>query len=84
MFEGAENQCDFTLNTEVAGRKLLEHVQGKVPVIWLSEFICSNGLCDPMQDGVFLYRDYGHLSYEGAAYLTRRHDLSAKILSLAE
>jgi hypothetical protein len=42
-------------------------------VYWLYEDFCDNGICDVMQDGVFIYRDGGHLSKEGSAFLGLQH-----------
>ena len=84
MFNEPENICDFGLDKDAPERKLLERVQEQVPVIWLSDMICSDGICDPTQGSTFLYRDYGHLSYEGAAYLGEHHALAAQIFDRAE
>ncbi len=39
--------------------------------------LCDDERCSPLKDGVFVYRDRGHLSAAGATYLGRLFDLSA-------
>ncbi len=75
--------CDFAM-TEVEERSrmaatLLDQVADKYPVIRLEDFICAEGNCRAMKDGVFLYRDAGHLSHEGAALIGREMNLPARI-----
>lgn len=41
-------------------------------VIFLSDGICDGETCQASIDGTFIYRDKGHLSYEGSAFLGRR------------
>lgn len=36
-----------------------------------------------MIDGTFLYRDSGHLAYEGAELIGERSDLAERIMSMA-
>jgi hypothetical protein len=50
---------------------LLDQVSGMAKIIWLSDGICTNGRCRADQDGVFIYRDGGHLSHEGSTLLGR-------------
>jgi hypothetical protein len=47
----------------------LVRLESSVPVVWLSDTLCSSGLCLSHVDDVFIYRDGGHLSHEGSAYL---------------
>lgn len=66
--DGNGNDCDFALKITPQTR-LLQRVAPRVPVYWLSHDICRGGHCDPMQQGVVLYRDDGHLSLRGSLYL---------------
>ena len=83
IFGHPESICNFPLNHDSLYRQLISQVTGDVPVIWLSDMICPNSHCHPIQEGVFLYNDYGHLSYEGAEYLGRRHMLATQIYERA-
>jgi hypothetical protein len=68
-----EASCNFALETETGPFTLLRAVEDEVAVYWLYEDVCNHGICDVMQDGVFIYRDGGHLSKEGSAYLGWKH-----------
>jgi peptidoglycan/LPS O-acetylase OafA/YrhL len=43
-----------------------------VPVVRFSDFLCENATCRTFMDGTVLYRDQGHLTYDGARYLATR------------
>ncbi len=62
-------------------RQFLERVpeDADVPVIRLDDFLCEATRCRTMMDGVFLYRDSGHLSHEGSVYLATRAELVPRI-----
>lgn len=68
-----EASCNFALQTDTKPFLLLKEVEDEVPVYWLYEDFCDDGVCDVMQDGVFIYRDVGHLSKEGSAFLGVQH-----------
>lgn len=76
-FGEAEDMCDFTrypgLENEARFR-LMEAVAGDVAVIDLAKMICPGGKCDTIQQGKIIYRDDGHLTVEGSAYLGRKFD----------
>lgn len=72
-FEAGEDACNFALDLDTAPYELLKSVEDYVAVYWLHQDICADGVCDVMQDDVFIYRDTGHLSKEGSAYLGRRN-----------
>lgn len=64
-------ECDFELDSDYRS-KLLEPISdlkrnGKF--IDLADYVCENGVCDASREGVFLYRDYGHLSKSGSRHL---------------
>lgn len=74
FFGASERTCDFPRasihnRTEFA---LLARVAATVPVIRIDDMICGSETCDTIQDGHFIYRDDGHLSKEGSAYLGRK------------
>jgi hypothetical protein len=74
LFGLDEASCDFPLDTDNPAFRLLRMVDDEVAVYWTYEDICDDQTCDVMQDGVFIYRDNGHLSKEGSAYLGRQND----------
>ena len=83
-----QNICDFskskysrrTKNTY----KLLKSIEATVPIIWLDKFLCSGDVCGVIVDGIPIYRDEGHLSKSGSAYLGRKYDIMGQILLLAK
>lgn len=50
----------------------LRELEGVVRVIWLADGICPEGLCRASMDGAVIYRDNGHLTYEGARLLAQK------------
>ncbi len=48
-------------------------------VVWLTRGMCHEGTCNSSIGNKFLYRDAGHLSYEGSAALGRKMDFYALI-----
>lgn len=79
-----EATCDFPLEDETRIFDLVRLVEAKgVPVYWLSRDICPDGICDVLRDGVFIYRDDGHLSHEGSAYLGRTYNWAERLHDLA-
>lgn len=73
FFKATEDSCDFILREETKAELLLREVEKGIPVHWLHQDICATGVCDVMQEGVFIFRDEGHLSQEGSAYLGQRN-----------
>lgn len=84
-FGGREDACDFTLENRPLGQnfELMDRISAFVPVIRLDEFVCPGGTCDVMQDGIFIYRDGGHLSEGGSAYLGEKIGISNLVRDLA-
>lgn len=50
-------------------------LEADVNVIRLDDFLCVEGVCKTELNGKFLYRDSGHLSYEGADALFKEYNL---------
>lgn len=48
-------------------------------VIWLADGICDAGICKSSVQGTFIYRDGGHLSYEGSALLGGKMNFYGRI-----
>ncbi|WP_417539673.1 acyltransferase family protein [Marinobacter sp.] len=77
------SSCDFPLsrNNRIETYKILEALsrQAQARIIWLSEIICPNGMCRVSVGETLIYRDSGHLSREGAAYLGSEYDISKMV-----
>lgn len=78
--------CDFSpeeyslaTNTSAA---ILKHVEKQLPVVWLEKYICPTRECRASIDGIFIYRDGGHLTKEGSAHLGTGSDLVVDTLAL--
>ena len=54
-----------------------------VDVIRFDELLCDEARCATELDGTFLYRDEGHLSYDGARLVGRRMDLGKRVQAAA-
>ncbi|HEX5357421.1 MAG TPA: acyltransferase family protein [Aquabacterium sp.] len=81
VLPGADQSCGFAqadherYQHEVL--QLLDAVQQRasVGVVRLDRMTCHAGRCISVAQGLPLYRDFGHLSHEGATYLGRSQDL---------
>jgi hypothetical protein len=64
---------------------LLEHVGGEadIPVFRLDDFLCRAGICAVELKGSFLYRDAGHLSYDGSRLLGQQMGLANRLIAIA-
>lgn len=82
-FENPDYPCDFSVDMEISSKNLLEVAEKYVPVYWLQEDICPDNICDVMQGDILIYRDDGHLSKEGSAYLGRTNSWMEKFRRLA-
>lgn len=76
--------CNFPLvdNVNVNSYLALKKIEREhgVKVIWLSDLICPEGVCLSNMAEVVIYRDHGHLSREGSAYLGKKYDVAGLIL----
>jgi hypothetical protein len=54
-----------------------------VVVLWPRDALCADGVCRASIDGKMMYRDEGHLSYEGSIEFARRFALHDNIVRLA-
>jgi hypothetical protein len=77
LWAHAESFCDFKFEESNSSYEFLKRASEVVPIYWIHENICPGGNCGTMRDGLILYRDAGHLSKEGSAYLGRE-DLWSK------
>ena len=58
--------------------------QAAIDVINFDDYLCDRGLCKTYIDGIFIYRDRMHLSYEGSIFLSEKVSLIEKINLLAK
>ena len=76
LFDIPYSACDIdaadSSSRQAPVQDFLREVQAVAPVVWLHEGMCLEGVCKAALDGVFMYRDDGHLSHEGSAYLGRK------------
>lgn len=76
IFKMKESACDVRLSdSEVLQRSIFEflkRVESINPVVWLKDGMCEDGICKASASGIFIYRDDGHLSHEGSAYLGQK------------
>ena len=74
---GPQTSCDFPLTdsgiTNAKGVGFLYDLSDRIAVIDLTALICPGGLCFTRTPDVFLFRDPGHLSVEGAEWLGRTY-----------
>jgi hypothetical protein len=82
-FDMDESTCDFQLDQDTAANAMLRSISDRVPVYWLHEDFCPNGICDVFQYDRFIYMDFGHLSNEGSAYLGQTRNWMARFREMA-
>jgi hypothetical protein len=87
IFGAALNRCDFSFISyqDKQGEVLsfLEKIDQKYRVIWMDDFLCDDDTCKATEDGLFIYRDWAHLSYEGSALVGSRMNFY-KLITNAE
>lgn len=85
QFHEDKSLCSFALADARRNQEpvngLLRATEGVSNVVWMEEGICSNGICNASEGEVFVYRDSGHLSHEGSAYLGKRIDFYTRIMA---
>src|SRR3546814_2218989 len=88
MFSINLDYCNFRYDVSENSHKsaylLLESIAGDYPVVWLNEMICQNRRCGTHFGNDFIYRDGGHLSYEGSSALGRHANFYGLITSRSE
>ncbi|TCN27621.1 acyltransferase family protein [Sinorhizobium americanum] len=58
-------------------------VKADVEVVSYHDFLCDDTTCKTEIDGKFLYRDTGHLSYEGSEIIARKTRLAESLIRAA-
>lgn len=75
--------CDFNRDLIIKEQTTiydwLSELTPQYKVIKLNDYLCSDGVCKTNFDKVFIYRDEGHLSYEGSARLGEEMDFYSLI-----
>jgi len=65
--------CDFSAKSYKDKKnnviRFLEKVDQNYEVIWMDEFLCDNERCTAAVNEIFIFRDGGHFSYEGSAFI---------------
>ncbi|NDV87373.1 hypothetical protein GTW51_11745 [Aurantimonas aggregata] len=78
-----DRACDFTVATAAANnlsaKALLAELAGVIPVVRLEDVICDDDTCRASAGRGSVYRDAGHLSIGGSAWLGRQNDLAGII-----
>ncbi|MBO6848891.1 MAG: acyltransferase [Marinobacter sp.] len=54
--------------------------RANVELLDVFDFLCEDGVCKTQIDGTILYRDYSHLTYEGAALIGERSTLAQDVI----
>jgi peptidoglycan/LPS O-acetylase OafA/YrhL len=76
FFHLRQDLCAFDLAVATARQQpvveFLQRIEQEVKVVWLFDGICTHGTCVASQDNIFIYRDDGHLSIEGSAYMGKK------------
>jgi len=86
---GAHRRCELTLveahEQHVQVQEFLRRLpeSASVSVIDFDALLCPQGVCRSFMDGVFIYRDRVHLSYEGSVLVAQRSGLVDRIWALA-
>ena len=75
--------CDFSLEDLTSEDKAvytwLSQVNNDYEVILFQDYLCKDGKCKASIDSSYIYRDWGHLSYEGASLLGKYMDFKSII-----
>lgn len=76
--------CDFTTDQihplSQSVFSFLHGIAAKIPVIFLDDIICTDGICGTRFGDIFVFRDGGHLSIEAARYLGAQRALYLRIV----
>jgi len=73
--------CDMSLQSALNYKdtklvlELLQKMEDLAPVIYLQDFLCTDGFCKTSINNYPLYRDAAHLSIKGSEYLGQEIDL---------
>jgi peptidoglycan/LPS O-acetylase OafA/YrhL len=84
---GVADNCNISLPTwrreQADVNELLQTVQADVGVVRMSQYLCGVEHCLTSIDGVLVFRDREHLSYEGSVLVAKSISLNEQIDELA-
>ena len=60
-------------------REFLLEIEKEFQVEWLPDMMCSSDDCPSHSDGIFYYRDWGHLTVEASEYLGEKFDFYTRV-----
>lgn len=76
FFDDDLSVCNFQLGTSQQKQedviKYLSDIADDYHVIWVSDEICKNQVCNAVIEDTIIYRDTSHLSHEGSAFIGRK------------
>lgn len=86
---GMRGQCEIGMQAyQLEQKEVLAFLaelpqQAGVEVIPLADHLCGDTSCRTYADGTFMYRDAGHLSYDGSILIARGMGLAERVNTLA-
>ncbi|MCG3187507.1 MAG: hypothetical protein IOMNBAOH_02122 [Rhodocyclaceae bacterium] len=86
---GAPPDCRIRWSNYQSSHTLIQDLLAHLPadadvdVLRFDELLCDERHCQTRIDGEFIYRDFGHLSVDGARRLGERFALTARVLATA-
>ena len=83
FFGGDKAFCDVLVTHSTQRYRevwsFLREVEKHATVVWLSDYLCSASSCKASFNDVLIFRDAGHLSYEGSAYLGKQMNFYGRL-----
>jgi len=77
--------CDFSVDDmpdiQRGVYKIMGEIRKSAKVLWLGQLTCHDNKCLASEEGVFFYRDKGHLSFEGSQYLGKKYNFYNMIVN---
>jgi len=89
LLVGRYGTCEIPIADHLAYQadvlRMLEQLrsEAKIEIVSLDPFLCNDRGCKTQIDGKFIYRDDGHLSYDGSEVVARQYRLAEKLLAAA-
>lgn len=76
--------CDISYSNSLVLQanvwSFLKELKKYVTVVNLTDYLCNKNTCTTSSNGIFIYRDGGHLSHEGSAYIGKKFNFCEKII----
>jgi hypothetical protein len=85
---GMKSDCNIPVDDyhkkQILVLDFLKQVQSEfVPVVYLDGILCSVSTCVTSIDGIFVYRDWGHLSNRGSRMVAKKIELGESLRTVA-